>query len=145
VVTRYLLDTNMLIALLWPQHTEQAKAVPWFKAKGEACFATCSFTQAGFLRITSSVDVMRQRFTVAEARQVLFLLAQKPGHAFWPTPISYFEATEPFEQRLHGPKQITDAYLLGIARHHGGKIATLDKGMKSLAGPGFSDLVELVE
>jgi predicted nucleic acid-binding protein len=46
---------------------------------------------------------------------------------------------------MHGPKQITDAYLLGIAKHHGGKLATLDKAVKSLAGPEFGDLVEFIE
>jgi predicted nucleic acid-binding protein len=45
---------------------------------------------------------------------------------------------------MHGPKQITDAYLLGIAKHHGGRLATLDKAIKSLAGPEFSGLVELI-
>jgi predicted nucleic acid-binding protein len=45
---------------------------------------------------------------------------------------------------MHGPKQITDGYLLGIARSHGGKLATMDKAIKSLAGPEHGDLVELI-
>jgi predicted nucleic acid-binding protein len=45
---------------------------------------------------------------------------------------------------MHGPKQITDAYLLGLAKHHGGKLATLDKAVRSLAGPEHHDLVELI-
>jgi predicted nucleic acid-binding protein len=45
---------------------------------------------------------------------------------------------------VYGPKQITDAYLLGIAGKHGGKLATMDKAIKSLAGAEFSDRVELV-
>jgi hypothetical protein len=67
-----------------------------------------------------------------------------PGHAFWPTEIDFFVASAPFERRMYGPKQITDAYLLGLAKHHGGKLATLDKAMPSLAGPEFSGLVELI-
>jgi len=46
---------------------------------------------------------------------------------------------------MHGPKQITDAYLLGIAKLHGGKLAIMDKAVLSLAGPEFSDRVELIE
>ena len=143
-MTHYLLDTNVLIPLLWPLHTEQARLRAWFRANAEASFATCSLTQAGFLRITCSPAIIGEHFTLSDATELLRDFTNWPGHTFWPTTISYFEATAPFERRLHGPKQITDAYLLGIAKHHGGKLATLDKAVKSLAGPEFSDLVELI-
>ena len=67
-----------------------------------------------------------------------------PGHLFWPTPIDIFEATAPFEHRMHGPKQITDAYLLGLVKHHGGKLATFDRAILNLAGPEHAGLVELI-
>lgn len=140
----YLLDTNVLIPLLWPLHTEQARTRAWFRANAEASFATCSFTQAGFLRITSSPAIMGERYALSDARELLLAFTKWPGHTFWPTTLSYFDATAPFERRMHGPKQITDAYLLGIAKHHGGKLATLDKAIKSLAGPEESHLVELI-
>jgi toxin-antitoxin system PIN domain toxin len=143
-VTRYLLDTNVLIPLLWPRHTEQGAVRAWFQAHAAASFATCSLTQAGFLRITSSPEIMKERYALREARQLLLAFTQQPGHEFWPTTVDIFEATAPFERRMHGPKQITDAYLLGIAKHHGGRLATLDKAIKSLAGPEFSGLVELI-
>lgn len=141
---RYLLDTNVLIALLWPRHTDQAKARSWFKTKALKSFATCSLTQSGFLRITSTPSLIGERYTLNEARLLLRDFVAWPGHAFWPTEIDFFAASAPFERRMYGPKQITDAYLLGLARHHGGKLATLDKAMPSLAGPEFSGLVELI-
>ncbi len=140
----YLLDTNVLIPLLWPLHTEQSKVRKWFAARAARSFSTCSLTQAGFLRIVSSPAIIGERFALSDARELLLALTKQPGHTFWPTTIDYFEATAPFERRMHGPKQITDAYLLGIAKHHGGKLATLDKAVKSLAGTEFSDLVELI-
>lgn len=143
-MTHYLLDTNVLIPLLWPLHSEQAKVRAWFKASAEKSFATCAFTQAGFLRLTSSPTLTGERYSMSDARELLLAFTKWPGHSFWPTTISYFEATAPFERRTHGPKQITDAYLLGIAKQHGGKLATLDKAVKSLAGPEFNDLVELI-
>jgi len=143
-VTRYLLDTNVLIPLLWPRHTEQAKVRAWFKANALRSFATCSFTQAGFLRIATSLEIMHQRYALSDARQLLYAFTQLPGHAFLSTDIDYFEAAAPFDRRMQGPKQITDAYLLGIAQKHGGKLATLDKAVKGLAGPQFNDLVELI-
>ena len=143
-MTRYLLDTNILIALLWPRHSQQTKVAAWFRANAISSFATCSFTQAGFLRITCSPQIVGEYFSLSEASELLHEFAGLPGHLFWPTTVDFFEAAAPFQRRVYGPKQITDAYLLGIAGKHGGKLATMDKAIKSLAGAEFSDRVELV-
>ena len=143
-MTRYLLDTNLLIPLLWPRHTERALVVRWFAENGRGCFATSSFTQTGFLRLASSAQVMKEPYSVLEARELLRRLTLEPGHAFWPTTIDVFEATKNFEMRLHGPKQVTDAYLLGLAIHYGGKLATMDKRIVHLAGPECAEHVELI-
>ena len=142
---RYLLDTNVLIPLLWPLHTGQARARAWFNANAKKAFATCSLTQAGFLRITSTPFLIGEQYSLRDARLLLLEFTRMPGHLFWPTPIDFFEATAPFEHRMHGPKQITDAYLLGLAKHHGGKLATFDRAILSLAGPEHTGLVELIQ
>jgi uncharacterized protein len=143
-MTRYLLDTNVLIPLLWPKHTGQARVRAWFTSNAAKSFATCALTQAGFLRITCSPFITGERFSLSDAQELLLDFINRPAHTFWPTTISCFEATASFERRMHGPKQITDGYLLGIAQHHGGKLATMDKAVKSLAGPKHSHLVELI-
>ncbi len=143
-MTAYLLDTNLLIPLLWPRHTEQTKVRAWFKANAAAAFATCSLTQAGFLRITSSPESMREKYSLVKARELLFALTKEAGHRFWPTTIDVFEATARFESRMQGAKQITDAYLLAIAIHHKGKLATMDRAILHLAGPEFAKHVELI-
>jgi uncharacterized protein len=33
-----------------------------------------------------------------------------------------------------GHRQVTDAYLVALARHHGGRVATLDRGLAALHG-----------
>lgn len=33
-----------------------------------------------------------------------------------------------------GHRQVTDAYLVALARHHGGRLATLDRGLAALHG-----------
>lgn len=144
-MTRYLLDTNVIIPLLWPWHTDQAMARAWFNSNARKAFATCSLTQAGFLRITSTPFLIGERYSLRDARQLLLEFTRWPGHLFWPTPIDIFEATAPFERRMHGSKQITDAYLLGLANHHGGKLATLDKAIVNLAGAEHAHLVELIQ
>lgn len=37
--------------------------------------------------------------------------------------------------RLMGHQQVTDGYLLGLAVHHGGMLATLDRRIAALAEP----------
>jgi toxin-antitoxin system PIN domain toxin len=144
-VTTYLLDTNVVIPLLWPLHTDQSKARAWFNAKAKKAFSTCSFTQAGFLRFTSTPFLIGEQYSLRDARMLLLEFTKLPGHVFWPTPIDIFEATAPFERRMHGPKQITDAYLLGLAKHHGGKLATFDQAIFSLASLENAGLVELIQ
>ena len=143
-MTCYLLDTNVLLPFLWPRHTEQARVRSWFLTNASSAFATCSLTQAGFLRLTTNPEAVREKYTLQQARALLFAFVQQPGHIFWPTTIDVFEALQPFESRMQGPKQITDAYLLGIAKHYGGKLVTMDEAMKSLAGPQFPHLVEMI-
>ncbi len=96
------------------------------------------------MRILSTPAIIGVHYDLREARELLLEFTKLPGHAFWPTTISYFEASAPFDRRLHGPKQVTDAYLLGLAKHHRGKLATLDKAIKHLAGEESADLVELI-
>ena len=140
----YLLDTNVLIPLLWPNHTAQAKVLAWFTSNAKDSFATCSLTQAGFLRITTTPSAMKTVYKLHEAKKLLFDLTQQPGHRFLPTTISILDAMTPYERRMQGAKQITDAYLLGIAKHHGAKLATFDRAIKSLAGPEFAEIVQLL-
>ena len=52
---------------------------------------------------------------------------EHPSHAFWPEPISLLQSGLIDWQRLLDPRQITDAYLLALAVHHGGRFVTFDQ------------------
>jgi predicted nucleic acid-binding protein len=41
-------------------------------------------------------------------------------------------ALRSFEGKLQARRQVTDAYLLGLAIHHKGRLVTLDRGVVSL-------------
>lgn len=56
----------------------------------------------------------------------LGVLRGLPGYEFWPDDISYSDA--PLD-RIRGQKQVTDAYLVALATHHGGRLATFDKAL----------------
>jgi toxin-antitoxin system PIN domain toxin len=134
----YLLDVNILLNLAWIDLKNHSKATRWFLAAGKNSFATCPMTQAGFVRISSSPRVLPKPATIREAMEILRQLTQEKGHVFWPLETPLRESTAFCVDRLFGPGQLTDAYLLGLAIARGGTLVTLDRGILHLAGPTYA-------
>jgi uncharacterized protein len=132
----YLLDTNLLIALLWPSHEHHDPAVKWFARRRAKRWATCPITQAGFVRIVSSPAFSRDAVQPREAIQVLSANTAAKDHMFWPDELSVTKAVAFAGVRLMGHQQVTDAYLLGLAIQRGGVLATLDEHIATLTEPG---------
>lgn len=135
----YLLDTNLLIALLWPSHDRHDVAVKWFNRHRTRGWATCPVTESGFVRIVSNPAFSRDAVLPREAVQVLTANTAAPDHRFWPDELSFSEAIAFAGARLVGHQQTTDAYLLGLARHRGGTLATLDRRISALLDPRASE------
>jgi len=131
----YLLDTNLLIALLWPAHQAHSRATKWFASHRAKGWVTCPFTEAGFVRIVSNPAFSPHSVRPQDAAKVLAANTAARDHLFWPDEISFEEATRFAASRLVGHQQITDAYLLGLAIRNGGTLATLDEGIASLVDP----------
>jgi len=132
---RYLLDTNLLIALLWPSHAQHAVARRWFASRRKEGWATCPFTQAGFVRITSNPAFSRDAAQPRTAMDVLTANTACKDHVFWADDIPFREAVAFAGFRLLGHQQVTDAYLVGLALHRGGILATLDQRIVELTEP----------
>jgi toxin-antitoxin system PIN domain toxin len=135
-VSSCLLDVNVLIALLWPPHEAHRRAQRWFAKNAEQGWATCAITQAGFLRVVSNPAFSPRGVSPRDALEVLQGSLQHRAHRFWTEDIGVGEAVGRFGRRLLGHQQITDAYLLGLAIHKGGRVATLDSGIGSLLQEG---------
>ncbi len=131
----YLLDTNLLIALLWPSHERHDLAIKWFTRHRAKGWATCPITQAGFVRIVSNPAFSRDAVQPREAIHVLAANAAAKDHAFWPDELPVAEAVAFTGVRLMGHQQVTDAYLLGLAIRRGGMLATLDQRIAALSEP----------
>ena len=131
----YLLDTNMLIALLWPSHARHEVAVSWFASHRHKGWATCPLVEAGFVRIVSNPAFSRDAVTPREAVSLLSANTVAKDHAFWPDERPYADNVAFCEARLVGHQQVTDAYLLGLALHRGGTLATLDQRIVALVEP----------
>jgi toxin-antitoxin system PIN domain toxin len=130
-VTEFLADGNLLVALTVVDHIHHEVALDWFE-RAEPDLATSPITEGTFLRF-----LLRQGQHASAAIGVLEALRAAPWHRFWPDAIPY-EASQLVG--VIGHRQVTDAYLVALARHHGGRVATLDKGMAVLHG----DSVHLV-
>jgi uncharacterized protein len=135
----YLLDTNLLIALLWPSHARHESAVNWFARHRAKGWATCPITEAGFVRIVSNPAFSRDAVTPREAVGVLAANTAAEDHQFWPDDLPFAEAVAFAGTRLIGHQQVTDAYLLGLAIRHGGLLATLDEHITALTDKKSAD------
>ena len=127
-----LLDVNVLVALLWPAQESHAKVHTWFKRRFSERWATCPLTQAAFVRIVSNPAFSPSAVSPGEATQALKKSLAHPNHEYWLADVSYLEAIEPFGSQIVGHKQVSDAYLLGLAIHHGGSLVTMDRGIVEL-------------
>lgn len=130
-----LLDTNVLIALLWPAHEAHAACGSWFAAHAHAGWATCPITEAGFVRIVSNPAFSRDAPRAENALDLLVHNLRHPAHRFWPDSLPLEAAARVTQARLFGHRQVTDAYLLALAMHRHGRLVTLDGGVRSLLPP----------
>jgi len=126
-VTRYLLDVNVLIALIDPAHVQHDRAHDWFAARGKKAWATCPLTENGVLRIVGHARYPNSPGTPAAVAELIATLRSLGGHEFWPDDITIFDQQRINTTRLLDSSQVTDTYLLALAVAHGGQLATFDR------------------
>lgn len=132
---RALLDVNVLVALLDASHLHHGLAMDWLAAHARQGWASCPLTQNGCLRILSLPGYPNPQPTASVAQRLAAAVADR-SHAFWPDDLSLLEAGRVHWERILGPRQVTDLYLLALAVHHGGTLVTLDRGIDAAAVPG---------
>ena len=140
---RYLLDVNVFVALLAENHIRHQLVTEWFNASPSLQWAICPFTEAGFLR--NATAPRPGQITMSEATAVLARMAQHPGYHYLPISAEWHTLCSPFFRRLYGTKQMTDAYLLGLAVREGLALVTLDRAVVHLAGDEHRKHVLLLE
>jgi toxin-antitoxin system PIN domain toxin len=134
-VSVFLLDVSALIALAWPTHRDHLRVQSWFSRNARQGWATCPFTECGFVRIVCNPAFSSDFLTVPEAVRLLALNVNHPTHRFWADNLPVEDAVRPFQGRLVGHNQVTDGYLLGLAIHHKARLATLDERLAALLDP----------
>ena len=127
---RALLDVNVLIALLDTDHLHHARAAAWLGANIEAGWASCAVTQNGCVRIMSQPGYPNP-LPAARVAQRLREATQTEHHRFVPGDVSLLDAQRFDTDELLGHRQVTDAYLLGLAVGHELRFVTFDAGVSA--------------
>lgn len=144
-MTRFLLDVNVLIALIDPAHVQHDRAHRWFAAKGGQAWATCPLTENGVLRIVGHPRYPNSPGSPALVAELLSSFRKLPGHAFWPDDVSLLDSEQLDTARLLDSAHITDSYLLALAQAHKGRLATFDQGIPTqflIDGPATLHLIQ---
>ena len=86
----YLLDVNVLVALIDPAHVAHDSAHDWFETEGRARWATCPLTENGVVRIVGHPKYPNSPGSPAAAAAIAAGLRRLEGHVFWPDDISLY-------------------------------------------------------
>ena len=142
---RALLDVNVLIALLDQAHPHHEAALVWLKANIRHGWASCPITQNGCIRIMSQASYPGAR-PVGQIIERLSAALNHAAHEFWAEDVSIVDSKIIDATRIHGARQITDAYLLALAVRHGGRLVSFDAGiaLASVKGAAAKHLITLV-
>ena len=141
----YLLDVNVLIALIDPAHVQHDIAHHWFESDGAAAWATCPITENGVLRIVGHVSYPNSPGNPAAVAPLLQTMRSLDGHVFWSDDISLLDEGRIDLPLLLSSTQTTDSYLLALAQAHGGQLATLDRRLITTAVHGGARFLCLID
>ncbi|MEW5848746.1 MAG: TA system VapC family ribonuclease toxin [Myxococcota bacterium] len=124
---RYLLDVNVLLALMDPAHVMHGAAHAWFEKSGSRSWATCPLTQNGVVRIAGQPSYPNSPGAPSVVADLLERFTSHARHELWHDDVSILETRVFNRGALGSPAQLTDVYLLGLAMRHNGKLATFDR------------------
>lgn len=115
-----LLDANVLIALFDVSHVHHVRCSNWFVSQ-QSRLSLCALTELSVMRWACRVDPKNGRsaaiaFLQALSQRLDYLdLLPRPMQLDWGL--------------IYGHNQVTDAYLVEIAKQANQRLATLDRGL----------------
>ncbi len=132
---RALPDVNLLVALADMDHQHHSRAMAWVDGLGTDGWATCAITENGMVRIVSQSSYPHA-VSPLTATRILEATCRGTDHEYWPCDVTIRDANVIDRERVLGPRQVTDVYLLALAVAHGGQLVTFDHGITLAAVPG---------
>lgn len=120
-MTVFLLDANVLIALVVADHEHHERVGRWFGGGPE--FAISPLIEGALVRF-----LVRLGERPSTAQELIRHVHDHAACRRWSDDVSYADIDL---QDVRGHRQVTDTYLVSLAAAHSGTLATLDE---SLAG-----------
>lgn len=118
-MTATLLDANVLIALTVVEHVHHDVAGSWLSRADD--FAVCPIVEGALARF-----LLRMGESADAVMAVLEGVHRHPGCRFWPDSVSLYDVGL---AGIHGYREVTDRYLVGLSADNGGRLATFDRGL----------------
>lgn len=143
-MTVYLLDVNVLIALIDPAHLQHEQAHAWFAQVGRKAFATCPLTENGLVRIVGHPKYPNSPGPPSTVLASLVAIRGLPGHTFWPDDVSIADEAFFAPELLSSHSRVTDSYLLALAHKNGGRLATMDQKLATEVVPDGAGALALI-
>jgi toxin-antitoxin system PIN domain toxin len=133
---RALLDINVLIALLDADHVFHERAHTWWATNAGRGWASCPLTENGVVRIMCNPGYSRKiRLVSSELIRRLASFAANSDHDFWADDLSLRDKAHFVADRIHGSRQVTDIYLLGLAASRAARLVSFDANIPVSAVP----------
>lgn len=140
---RALLDVNVLVALLDADHIHHTRASTWLSTNLDAGWASCVITQNGCIRILSQPGYPSPQ-PAAQVAARLRAATLTTHHRFIPADESLLDQPPYDTGQLLGHRQVTDAWLLGLAVAHELCFVSFDAALPWRVVPGASARHSLV-
>lgn len=129
----HLVDANVLIALLVPDHQHHSAAESWMDGLEDADLIASDPVVEGAL----TRYAVRIGHSAAQVQRTLRRVHEIARWRFWPDDLPYADSDL---STVRGHRQVTDSYLASLARHHGGRLVTFDRALAAR----FPDVVDLI-
>jgi predicted nucleic acid-binding protein len=84
--------------------------------------------------VSSNASVVPAAVTPTEAIALLDRMREASGHRFLVDDVPLVVGPHLAAERVATYRQVTDAHLLALARRHGARLATIDRGIATMAG-----------
>ena len=129
----FLIDINVLIALIDQSHVGHDAAHRWFAETGATSWATCPLTENGVVRIVGHRKYPNSAGPPAAVAPIVARLRTLPGHVFWNDDLSLVDSDLVDVDQIMTPGQVTDSYLLALAVKNRVQLATFDRRLSTRA------------
>ena len=141
-MSAFLLDVNVLTALLDPNHTHHDRAHDWFGGPGRERWISCPTTENGTVRIVGHPKYANAQ-PVPVVLESLESLTRVGHHRFEPDAVSLLDDSIK-RSNLLSSSQVTDTYLVQLAVSLRAKLATFDARIVTSAIPNAEGAVFLI-